>query len=221
LPRHLTGPTMSESPRSAATTLCQPGLLSCPLTRGIIGLYLSNMKLKRWSIVLIVAVFVAAMGGSVFGCGDSWTALFKPHLDEYLEMALLDWGQPGQPSSLYEALEAGGYLRGKLVVVNKNPDKLSPLNKQLVDLRAASPEEVGTVVLLSYFEMRVGTFEDRTEGLQQKCELTVYDLVEKKIVCMRQLEGSMPWVKEGAGDKTGGEVSDDAILAILRALPKQ
>ena len=180
-------------------------------------------KTPAAGIALITALLAIALvvAASAFGCEDDpWTALFKPHLGEYLEIAAL---QLGHGSDVFEMASAQGYLRGKLVVVNESTRELSPLNELLVDLRAVSPEEVGTVVLLSYFETTVGNYVDGSRGLQQHCGLTVCDFVEKKIVCMRLLEGTIPWMKEclwSTGDKSGSEVSDDLIVGVLRALPQ-
>ena len=112
----------------------------------------------------------------------SWAEAFQPHLGEYLH---------SEYSPAQDAKPSQGYIRGKLVVVDSTTGELDGLNSflDLADLRARSPEEVGTVVLTAPRKGMVAIYENLKVGMQWTIEVTVVDLPAKMIVCRGERGG--------------------------------
>jgi hypothetical protein len=144
----------------------------------------------------------------------SWAEAFQPHLGEYLH---------SEYSPAQDAEPSQGYIRGKLVVVDSTTGELDDLNsfQDLTDLRARSPEEVGTVVLTAPLKGMVAIYENLKVGFQWTIEVTVVDFPAKMIVSRGKFTGSMP-PETVRGDQAGeGERPTAEIIAFLKSLPRK
>jgi hypothetical protein len=170
----------------------------------------------NWRVRLLLLSFVILL---LAGFGSSWAVIyamhrsaeeaFQPHMAEYLAAAK-GTADPAE-------------VKGKMVVVDKATrdidwDVFFGLPD---DVRAAAPQEVGTVVWLVWDKMQVGKYNDGTPAYSWTCAVTVIDQAGRGVVATTSLRGSDPPEKienpnEGVGTKPTAQVID-----YLRGLPRQ
>jgi len=142
---------------------------------------LRKRKLRSWQAALLVGapiVLLLAFAVGYYLYRESRLAPFKPYLSEYLSFSVAQQGEP--------------YIRGKVITVDtrsKAPDHLYfDLPKEL---RAAQPEEVGTVVWVECTSVttvvrRVGGSTNNT--VDYRCEVAVIDKAASAIVGKQRFE---------------------------------
>jgi hypothetical protein len=156
----------------------------------------------------IVVLAVAIAGGS--GCAAS---PFDPYLDEYVN-----------GTGLTDASDlAGPYRVGKLVAVDPRGHRLDERlqNALPADLRAAGPDEVGTIVWVSWGGHLVGTYKDAVTGrergkaYQGYCEITVIDRAAAVIVERRTFDAAAPPSTSTAAGDVRTEVDVNAVVRYI------
>jgi hypothetical protein len=162
----------------------------------------------------IVLVAVAIAAGS--GCAAS---PFEPYLDEYVN-----------DTGLTDAADlAGPYRVGKLVAVDPRGHRLDERlqNALPADLRAAGPDEVGTIVWVSWGDHLVGTYKDvgsereRGKAYQGYCEITVIDRAAALIVERRTFDAPAPPSTSTAAGDVRTEVDVNAVVRYIVDLTDQ
>ena len=127
---------------------------------------------------------------------------------------------------LRSAAGGRGYLKGKVLIIDKKEKGIDPLNSSLPEtLRATSPEEVKTVVWLNWNENLVGHYEGGGSAYVYTCQMTIIDNTIPAIVAVKKMRGSeppeyitvysygnLPSYGNGHGDKPD-------IIGYLRKLP--
>ena len=128
--------------------------------------------------------------------------------------------------------EGGPYIRGKVLVLR--PDEVEPedgaINWRMnivyfglpEELRATTPEEVGTLVWVRCGEKAVGTYTDGTSAYQGYCVVTVTDWTLRSTVGQQLFEGIEPKsYKTGPGSRHAGEPATRLIVEWLASLPRK
>jgi hypothetical protein len=164
----------------------------------------------------VVAVALACLGGywGVLALARTRSLEpFKPHMAEYLA--------PAGPV-------AAGPVRGKVVVLDRATgdfdwDVFFALPD---DMRAARPDEVGTVVWLDYGREKDASFYDRNgqhlPAFRQTCTVRVIDAGDRHVLANAVERGGDPPSQidenatEGVGPKPTAEV-----VHYLRSLPRK
>ncbi len=162
----------------------------------------------RYRVLPIVALIAAIASGS--GCTAS---PFDPYLDEYVSDTGLTDG-----SDL-----AGPYRVGKLVAIDPRGRGLDGRLQDALpaDLRAAGPDEVGTIVWVTWGYHQVGTYKDavsereRGKAFQGYCEITVIDRAAALIVERRTFDAPTPPSTSTAAGDVRTEVDVDAVVRYL------
>jgi hypothetical protein len=188
-----------------------------------------------WRILAIVyaagiAAGVLGVAGILAGRGiirSTVAARFAKDLQAYAALAPesrpkgVPHPRPPQPGA------ARGRVKGKMVVVNVTEGKIDDLYFGLPDdLRAANPEEVATVVLLTRGKIKVsgeGPISSiRGVEYQQFCQLKVFDWESKSEVASRTFHGGFPESSlTRLGPATGPEPDPAQVLTLLTSLPHQ
>jgi hypothetical protein len=148
-------------------------------------------------------------------------ARFKKHIGDYLAVTE---EQPG----------LGAYLRGRVVVIHVSNNKDGPGQREEVDdevspllpaeLRAKSPEDAGTVVVLKWSADVVGVYPagDRTAtALVHTCEARIIDLSLSAIVARQSFRGGDPPVSIAGGREAYGSKPTKEIADWLVSLPRE
>jgi hypothetical protein len=175
-------------------------------------LLLRKRKRKVWqSVLLILTPILAVVIFAVvrYLILQSELDPFKSHLAEYLSAAEVQQGE--------------AYIHGKIIPVNVRNQTVdySFYYELPEELRASSPEEVGTVVWLDCTGSLVGTYTGGGGAYRWTCETQVVDLSIFRIVGEESFTGSdPPKTKLGSGDEHGSFPSDQ-IIAYLVALPRK
>ncbi len=136
---------------------------------------------------------------------------FKDHIDEYLAINK-------------EQTDQSVYVKGKMVVISKQEkevdDEVYPALPN--ELRADSPAEVGTVVILKWGAQVRGVYTGgNASALWHTCEVTVIDRSLSAIVGRQDFRGGDPPVSTtGRGDIYGTKPIQE-IVAYLTALPRE
>jgi hypothetical protein len=149
----------------------------------------------------------------------SWASPFESHLEEYLQASeAVDEWSPGPPTP------EEGPIRGKLVIVDLLHDELDELNSSegLADLRAESPEEVGTLVGANYWStwdhtMHAGAINK--SYYNYNIDVTVIDFAQKTVICQRTFSSSGT-EKTHDGQFTAPGLPDE-VVAYLQSLPRE
>jgi hypothetical protein len=126
-----------------------------------------------------------------------------------------------------EPTQRDAYIRGKILVINKKDKAVDDeLFFQLPAAdRAGTPEEVGTVILITWSKELVGFYSnnrgDGGAGYVHKCELTIIDRSISTVIYRRWFNGSLPPLKSsGSGDRFGSRPVQE-IVDWLAALPRE
>jgi hypothetical protein len=134
------------------------------------------------------------------------------------------FGPPGKGGPPAPPPPSGqGYVVGKIITVQMSP-------KREVDwiyfdlpgeLKARKPEEVGTVVQLSWSEQEIDKYDDGAGAFVHLCDVKVVDLAKKQVVATRSFRGGdPPQSKSSAGSAYGSKPTQD-IVNFLKGLPRQ
>ena len=178
----------------------------------VILLLARRRKLRSWHYALWFLSFIAAfMAFAVarYLVLESRLDPFDAHLSEYTTATEY---QPGDP-----------YIRGKLLPMDIRQGTIDFVFYQELprDLRAASPEEVGTVVNRDCVASSVGTYTRGGGAYRWACELKLIDLSISRILKGPTITGSEPPpTKMGSGDEYGSDPLPE-IVAYLVALPRR
>ena len=165
----------------------------------------------RCRVLPIVALIAAIAGGS--GCAGS---PFDPYVGEYVNgTGLTDASDLAVP-----------YRVGKLVAIDPRGRGLDGRlqNALPADLRAAGPDEVGTIVWVTWGYHQVGTYKDavsereRGKAFQGYCEITVIDRAAALIVERRTFDAPAPPSTSTAAGDVHTEVDVDTVVRYLVAL---
>jgi hypothetical protein len=147
---------------------------------------------------------------------DTWVAAFSTEMDRYLSLA-------GSPSS-----DKAPYLRGKLVAIDVAAREVDGwIQPKLSDeLRADSPDETGTAVLIAWDWTQVGAYVDKDTGREtgagyrSAADVTLVDVAEGRVIERRRFEGEMP----ASGQSQEGDYRSERpmfkIVKYLEGLPK-
>ncbi len=160
---------------------------------------------------IFVAVMVVITVTFVLVRQPAHQGRFKGNLDEYLAINK-------------EQLDRGAYLKGKMVVISKREMQVDEevYTALPAELRADSPAEVGTVVVLKWGAQVRGVYSSNEAfALWHTCEVTVIDKSISAIVGRQNFRGGDPPVSTtGRGDIYGSKPIQD-IVAYLTTLPRE
>jgi hypothetical protein len=152
-------------------------------------------------------------------------APFDPYVEEYLRPPEVpDWIANAEADAQdpdYVAPDPPT-VAGKLVIVNRDKKEIDDLFVDLPDgLRAENPEEVGTVVWVSFARVAVGTYTDGATGYAHSCTVHVIDKAGWTVTAIRRFQGSAPpSFKKHSGDAEGSK-PDSAVIEYLKNLPRK
>jgi hypothetical protein len=110
---------------------------------------------------------------------------------------------------------------GKAVMVDVNQRKLDYMQESLPDdMRAATPEEVTTVVQLRYTEQTVGEYTGGGRALKVTCNVTVVDRASRVVLGTASFTGEDPpqFTRTSAGEDDRGALPTQAIIGFLKQL---
>src|SRR6516162_3130127 len=155
---------------------------------------MASRKSRTVLIVSIVAaVSVVVIGLVVFFVTRSadrsaHAARFQGNIQQYLAIN-------------NEPTEQEAYVRGKMLVINKKDKAVDDelFYRLPAADRAASPEEVGTVILVSWGKELAGFYSNKRGdgggGYVHKCEMTIIDKSISTVIYRRWFNGSLPPLK--------------------------
>jgi hypothetical protein len=129
-------------------------------------------------------------------------APFEEHINEYLTAP-----KAGAPTNQK--------ARGKFITVDVNERRVDRLYFELPpELRAASPDEVATVVWLDWREEKVGEYSGGKPACVEWCDVTVIDRQQNVTLAKKQFKGGDPpktlkttFIK-GVGPRPYKEIAD-------------
>jgi hypothetical protein len=164
-------------------------------------------KLRFWQTALLIGapillLLAIAVGYLIYR--ESVLAPFKPYLNDYLSFSTTQQGEP--------------YIRGKVITVDTRRQAVDHLYFDLPpELRAAQPEEVGTVVWVECTSVttvirRVGGSTNNT--VDYRCEVAVIDKSAAAIVGRETFEKT-------SGEQGYVEVLYGDIAGYLAGLPRK
>lgn len=173
---------------------------------------------------IVVFLVVAAVGVAWMMRSSARRAekeAFDPVLGEYL--------RPVEAPAWIEAMEAGPEdgeeeapadppaMTLKFVLLDLEKREVDDLHLDLPEtLKARNPDEVGTIVWLSWSEVAVGTYTDGAVGYVQTCRVTLIDKASGAMVWRQTFLGSdPPGVKKHSGPARGSR-PNAAVLDFLR-----
>ncbi|HMF16949.1 MAG TPA: hypothetical protein VKE98_07060 [Gemmataceae bacterium] len=181
---------------------------------------MASRKSRAVLIVSIVAtVSVVVLGLAVFFVTRSadrsaHAARFQGNIQQYLAIN-------------NEPTEHEAYIKGKILIINKKDKTVDDelFYRLPAADRAASPEEVGTVILVSWGKELAGFYSnnrgDGGGGYVHKCEVTIIDQSISTVIYRRWFNGSLPPLKStGSGDRYGSRPVQE-IVDYLVALPRE
>jgi len=179
---------------------------------------------RQFLTPLLVFACVLLAVATTIGCGGSFEdpttelAPFEGSLPKYLKP--FTGGADVKVYTQYGG-KPQGYIKGGVVLVE---DKAIPLwNASLPrSLRAAAPDDVGTVVVIKASWHKVGKYSGGEPALQDVWKITVVDLAQGKIVGRALLRGDHPPVVANiAAGENYGPPPWNELLAYLKKLPQR
>ncbi len=164
-------------------------------------------KVLAWSVVGILVVVTGGYFGIRAMVRSNHLKPFEPKVDEYL----------AKPVASKERPDARH--KGKIIPVNVKEKEIDSLYWDLPEgLRAATPDDVATIVWLEWGEVQVSTYGNTNKpALVQTCNVTVIDRDEKAILLREAFRGSDPPKSIKSRDSSGrGDKPTDKVVEFLQ-----
>jgi hypothetical protein len=166
-----------------------------------------RVKLLLWGAGILVVFIGLVAGGIWFAVRTAKRAPFRAQMSTYL----------AQPVG---AAPAGTPVQ-KVVVVDVKDKDVDSMHFDVPDgLRAATPQEVTTVVQLNWDKRQVGTYSSGGKAYQWFCDVTVVDLKSKGKIGGQNFSGSRPpqsFVGKRGESRTGDKPTE-AVLNYIKGL---
>lgn len=178
------------------------------------SLSVGQMDLRVKLVLAAVVVLLVLIGLGIFGLWywyrTSQAAPFQPFVAQYLAApAGAAQGRPAQ---------------GKMVVVDTAKRDVDwDIFFALPDeVRAARPQEVGTIVWTNWGKDQTGAYDDGTPAYVLWCKVTVIDRKTRTIIAESgQFRGSAPPQSIDSNSSSGsGSKPTEAVLEFLKNLPR-
>jgi hypothetical protein len=169
-------------------------------------------KIIGWVLVGVVAAGVAGFFGVRLLLRANKVKPFKEHLATYTQPI----NQPEKEFTSKKPI-------GKCVTVDMEKNEVDSIYFDLPDeLRAETPDQVGTIVQLNWGKQQVNEYEGGKPAYKQRCDVLVVDRATMSAVAAETFWGSDPpsQIKssqsEGSGDKP-----TDQVVNFLKGLPRR
>ena len=181
-------------------------------------------KLGRCIPVLLVCLGLCAalLAVAAAGCGESTltgdpVATFRESVKDYL--GPFQGGQDLRVFTQYHK-HPTGYVSGKVVLVDVEARSVPNFQGHLPPkLRATSPAEVGTVVLIKESWRKVGSYSGGVPAMACFWKVSVVDLAKRKVVARVELRGDdPPFVVEVSSGENYGPAPFDELKTYLKRL---
>jgi len=174
---------------------------------------MSNKK-KLWLAIFALVVIVFGVFTLLEARRDAEEAArFEPYLNEYTSNTISDnYSIGGEP-----------YIKNKIIMVDIDEKKFdnSLFHSSLMELKATTPEEVGTVIWLSWDEEIADHYTDGTAAIRLNCFAQIIDITESSIIGEKLIYGSSPpSSKAGSGSRTGSK-PDTNVIEYIKTLPRR
>ncbi len=161
------------------------------------------------------------------GIGGGMGTLLEPEFltSEQERMALDKLGPKADEFARATGVPTAGdpYVNGRVVTIDVREHNIDEdvYIRLPSDLQARSPEEVSTVVLISYDENVVGHYGSGENAIQESATLTIVDLRSGTQYEGGVIDGpSPPSVKGRSSSNSGGAPDPDEIATYLEGLPR-
>jgi len=144
---------------------------------------------------------------------------FKQHIDAYAQPAKNEGPGKGDPQALL------GKVNGKVITVDLEKKEIDYLYFDLPnDLRAETPEDVGTVAQLQWGKHQL-TDRQYTNGkpaFKQNCVVTLVDKATGNLIARQELWGGDPpsSIKSSQSEGTGSKPEKE-VVDYLKGLPRK
>jgi hypothetical protein len=178
--------------------------------------------MKKGNVILwsIAGVIVLALGG-FFGVRAMVRANkvkpFKEHIPSYVQQPKARRPDPARPQP------AAGKISGKLITVDVQDQSIDYLYFDLPDdLRADTPDQVGTVVQLRWSKTKVAEYTNGKPAYRQTCHAAVMNKGTGELVAEGDFQGGDPpsTIKSSQPDGTGSK-PDKEVVDFLKRLPRE
>jgi len=164
-------------------------------------------KILAWSVVGIIAVATGGYFGIRAIVRSNHLKPFQPKVDEYLARPVASRESPAARH------------KGKIIPVNVKEKEIDSLYWDLPEeLRAATPDDVATIVWLEWGEVQVSTYGSTNKpALVQTCNVTIIDRADKAILLRHSFRGSDPPKSIKSRDSSGrGDKPTQAVVEYLQ-----
>jgi hypothetical protein len=169
-------------------------------------------------ILVLIGVGFAVYQGVVAIMHSGFSGPFKAQMAAYLAAP-----QEAPAAGAEEGPKTPGPAKGKMVVLDlKTKDFDWDVTAELPpELKAAKPEEVGTVVQTNWAKTQVQPgYDNGASAYIQECDVVVIDLASRAVIAKQHFQGSDPPQQiedssEGVGSKPTQEV-----VSYLKGLPR-
>jgi hypothetical protein len=178
-------------------------------------------KIILWSIIGAIALSIAGFFGIRNLIRNSKTAPFRERMQTYTTRP--DNYEPLQldPLGLPVSFQKAGPVQKKMIVIDMREKDVDSLYWDLPEeLRAATPDEVGTVVWMEWDKIQRMIYGTKP-GWQHHVKVTVIDMSRKTVVAHGCFIGSMPPSSISSRSSEGnGSKPTDEVVRFLATLPR-
>ena len=168
---------------------------------------------RHTRVYLVIFVALAVIAGAFFGIRSlSRNAQLRPllpHMFEYNNV----WG--------FTKTEKNPTIVEQIIPINTKNWKI---DQDIVfaipkELRPSNPDDVQTVVMLTWDTVLWGTYTSGARGWVQTCDVEIFDMITKTRYKSRQISGSKPPSnKSGTNDWTGSKPTGK-VVEYIAGLP--
>jgi hypothetical protein len=168
----------------------------------------------------IVRIILGVLLFSILGCVGAFFGVryllrqnelkpFTAHLQEYASAGQNNAAQPSP------------YIKGKVIPVDTASQKIDWIYYDLpTALKPATPDDVGTVVLLTYVDKEVGKYSNGGTAYKRTCNVAVVDFASKTVVGRAYFEGGEPPSTIRNSSSGYGPYPTEQILSYVKSLPR-
>jgi len=167
-----------------------------------------------WSVVVLIALGVGGFFGVRSIIRSNKIGPFKPKIESYVSLTnpgLVPGGQDPPP----------GKVKGRMITVDADKREIDYIYFDLPDeLRAETPEDVATVVLIKWSKIEVGKYSDGRAAEIQVGLVTVVNVEDKQVVGRSIFQGADPPKSRKSSQSGSGPKPEQPIINYLKGLPR-
>lgn len=172
----------------------------------------NKATLIGWGVVILIGISVATFFGIRSIIRSKTVAPFNQQINTYMGGGVPAANEPNRPPAK---------VKGKIIPIDVKAREIDYVYFDMPDdIRPIKPEDVGTVALLEWDKVQVGTYSGGSPAYQQTVRVTVVDKDTRGVIGQAEYQGSMPPQRKKSSESGTGSKPEGEVVNFLKTLPR-